>query len=399
MVEGEVVTEWYYQLENRILGPFSLKELQILAAKGKLSPEHRVRRGVHGPWQMAVDVSGLLAAEPVTARPQVPSAHISDDRKTSGGSERVILGTVIGAGVALLILLLLILAFGHAGRFSQTGTAGVAKDGPYRGQVNGAGDGRGVGASAASGRQRGAYQNLSSDSNAARIDSPESNNDSNDSDKHSTDSSWFDSDGHQLTSRDPLPKREYVVNPVGNGGGNIAADVSGSEGRGSEFFGVKAHGRTFVYVVDRSGSMDGTPFAKAREELLRSLDNLSSRQTFYVIFFDNQSYPMFSPGQAETAALRATSRNVDRVRQWTDSLMGGGGGTDPQASLLHALELQPDAIYLLSDGQFEAGIVDDVSRHNHGRVVISTIAFINKIGEPLLKQLAHKNGGAYRFVP
>lgn len=393
------MTQWYYQLANRVLGPFSLKELQILAAKGKLSPEHHVRRGIHGQWQAAVNVSGLFTAKPVAARPQVPSAPTANDGKPSSGTERVILGTAIGAGVALLLLLLLlllILAFGHAGPFSQTGAAGGAEDGPDRGQADGASDGRGTGTNGGSGRQRGADLSSSSESDSAREDSPEING-SNDSGKPSNDSSSSDSHGHQLTSPDPLLTDEYAVNPVADGADTAAAGTNGSGG-GSEFFGVKAKGRTFVYVVDRSGSMDGAPFAKAREELLRSLDNLSSRQTFYVIFFDDQSYPMFSPGQAETAALRATSRNVDRVRQWADSLIGGGG-TDPQASLLHALELQPDAIYLLSDGQFEAGIVDDVSRHNHGRVVISTIAFMNKIGEPLLKQLAHKNGGAYRFVP
>src|SRR5262249_52423412 len=63
--------------------------------------------------------------------------------------------------------------------------------------------------------------------------------------------------------------------------------------RQTTFFGVRARGLFFVYVVDCSGSMmDDDRMPRATIELRRSVLALQSPQKFEVIFYNNESIPM-----------------------------------------------------------------------------------------------------------
>lgn len=137
---------------------------------------------------------------------------------------------------------------------------------------------------------------------------------------------------------------------------------------------------------------------KACQELMDSVQHLNPQQQFYVIFFSNHTYPMFFPNPAHRTMLPATKQNIARLQEWIND-SNAGGGTDPLDAVLHGLSLRPDAIFLLSDGEFDHHIIDTIGRQNKRKVVINTIAFINRSGEPLLQQIANANRGEYRFVP
>lgn len=200
--------------------------------------------------------------------------------------------------------------------------------------------------------------------------------------------------------RPPLPQSAAVIMPLEDESpsGDTADSSPGAAGGKAEFFEIQGKGRKFTYVVDCSGSMAGAPFTKARRELLRSVEALKSGQSFFVIFFDDGAYPQFYPHDSD-GMLRATAVNKARARQWINAFMAPGGGTDPRVALIRALALQPDAIYLLSDGEFDATIADQVRMQNHKRVAIHTISFITREAEFLLQQIARENNGSYRFVP
>ena len=56
-------------------------------------------------------------------------------------------------------------------------------------------------------------------------------------------------------------------------------------------FGVEGEGSKFVYVFDRSGSMQGfqgRPLAAAKRELITSLESLESVHQFQVIFYNER---------------------------------------------------------------------------------------------------------------
>jgi hypothetical protein len=187
---------------------------------------------------------------------------------------------------------------------------------------------------------------------------------------------------------------------TGRGGGGTG-DGAGSTGKAStEFFGIGGYGQTFVYVVDASDSMnDANKFERARYELLQSIEQLNSDQRYYVIFYNSAAYPMDAP-----APLLATPDNIAKTTEWIN-FVEPTGGTNPLPALLMALTLRPDAIYFLSDGQFDPGVMNQLRFRNrpnvklHVRQIpIHTVAFFDRIAEGLMRMIARNSGGEYRFV-
>jgi hypothetical protein len=180
---------------------------------------------------------------------------------------------------------------------------------------------------------------------------------------------------------------------VGDGGGELPA--GGGTG-GADFFGIGGKGGSFVYVVDMSGSMnEGGKWERAREELLRSIEHLDQDQRYFIIFYSDGWFPMNADGP-----VLATERQVDRTRRWVRRIWPGGG-TFPLEALLHALALEPDAIYFLSDGRFDPAVIDALRVQNptsNGQIPIHTVAFVNHETIGIMRAIAKNSGGKFRFV-
>lgn len=180
------------------------------------------------------------------------------------------------------------------------------------------------------------------------------------------------------------------------------------EGRGTSlgsapgFFGIKppSEGRV-VFVVDGSRSMNHpheselkTRFRRMKFELLKCISEMHGEQWFYVIFFSNETLPMPAPGlQPARAGVR------EFYLQWIGQVDSGGSPTDPRQALRLALQLQPDVIFFLTDGEFPPGVKRQLESLRQTRVIIHTFAFGETLGEETLKILAANNRGEYRFVP
>ncbi len=52
--------DWFCKIEGKKVGPLTGQQLRTIVAKGKLRPEHLVRRGGEGPWVPAGRVKGLF---------------------------------------------------------------------------------------------------------------------------------------------------------------------------------------------------------------------------------------------------------------------------------------------------------------------------------------------------
>jgi len=161
------------------------------------------------------------------------------------------------------------------------------------------------------------------------------------------------------------------------------------------FFGIASKGKKIVYVVDRSGSMQGEPLTRAKQEVLRSVSELKDGQSFQVIFFDQQMY-QFSTVSAN-GLVKASVENWEALKRWLE-LFDGGGGTEPMSSILAALAMDPDVVYLLTDGQFESQIANQAKLANSNGTQINTIAFMSDSGKAVLKEIAEQNDGNYLFV-
>lgn len=190
----------------------------------------------------------------------------------------------------------------------------------------------------------------------------------------------------------------------GKDGKGLASVGTGREG--AKFFGVRATGTEFVFIVDCSRSMTGRKWEDATTELLAALERLGEDKSFYVLFFDGESHPMFEPESPEPDLIPATKENLQRFRQWLATVQLGFH-TRPAGAVATALTLEPDAIYLLSDGEFEdqtAALLRDknlvrVNRARVPQVVVHTIGFHSRHGQKVLERIASENGGRYTFVP
>ena len=164
-------------------------------------------------------------------------------------------------------------------------------------------------------------------------------------------------------------------------------------GRSANFYGIEAEGRTFVFVVDISGSMSGSRFRRARAELYQTIEDLHPAQAFFVILFNDEANLMPSAGLAAV-----NQANVELVNRWLRHVECRGG-TNPLPALFAALALQPNAVFLLSDGKFSPSLAEAVSQfETRQRIPIHTIGFASRKGEPALRAISQISGGTYRYV-
>ena len=160
--------------------------------------------------------------------------------------------------------------------------------------------------------------------------------------------------------------------------------------RQSSYFGVRAEGQVFIYVVDCSGSMDDADrLDRAKRELRRSIGALQFPQRFKVIFYNDQAIPM--PGALPKPANLETK---DQLARWLN-LVEADGETDPRSALSLAIALKPDAVFLLSDGAFPDGTVESVARLNPSKVPIHCIDLGGGEAGDGLRQIAKQSGGRY----
>ncbi len=165
----------------------------------------------------------------------------------------------------------------------------------------------------------------------------------------------------------------------------------GSKG-GATFFGSSAEGTDFVYVIDVSGSMTGAGrLEKAMSELVRSVNLLPPKSYFGVVFYSSQMYV-----EKSFEFVKATDANKRRLAEYVKEVKAGGG-TNPLEATKHAIDLEPDAVFLLSDGQFPFSMAGLITDYNKAEIPIHGIS----LGNPssTLEEIADRNQGTYSIVP
>lgn len=185
------------------------------------------------------------------------------------------------------------------------------------------------------------------------------------------------------------------------GGGRRGSPLGGSEARVS-VFGVEGTGTKFVYLFDRSASMEGAPLAAAKRQLIESLQSLDSVHQFHIIFFNTQTHGFDITGGGRRIAF-ATERN----KQLAANFVGGitaTGGTDRLVALKEAISFAPDVIFFLTDADdpMSPSELAEIARANRrAQATICVIEFGRRQSPPpsnFLSELAHQSGGQYGYV-
>ena len=210
-----------------------------------------------------------------------------------------------------------------------------------------------------------------------------------------------------------LPGLEAVNNPVSGAGESLVEMLPGADNLidgpktsgkiggevTTEVFGVKGTGSRFVYVFDRSKSMDGydsRPMIAARRELLKSIESLNKTNQFQIIFYNAATRVFNFDGQAKL--FMATDDIKTQAKMFINSTHPEGG-TDHINALKVAFRLNPDVIFLLTDA--EGGFTKNEMAHLarfRGVATINAIQFGVREGKDRSLQLvAEQSGGTFAF--
>lgn len=171
-------------------------------------------------------------------------------------------------------------------------------------------------------------------------------------------------------------------------------------GAGDGLFGSTSGANSFVFVLDRSRSMNqphqfsdqSTRFERLQQELIGFINRLEPSQSFFVIFFDEQTIPMPAEGM-----VPATDANKLRYLNWVRKLTPDGR-TDPRVAIKMAIKLAPEQIFFLSDGELDPNFQKQILKHPPGKSALNSYSFGMHGGE-FMKVLAEKHGGQYTFIP
>ena len=148
-----------------------------------------------------------------------------------------------------------------------------------------------------------------------------------------------------------------------------------------------------VFVLDRSGSMEGSAMSEAKTALRLCLRQLREGDRFGLIAFDD-SIETLSPSMMPLTA--ATLRAAD---EWVDSIQARGG-TEMLAPLVRAAELAPNGvIVLLTDG--EVGNEDEIQRAllaKRASARVYAFGIGTNVSDALLVALADSTGGAVELI-
>ena len=205
-------------------------------------------------------------------------------------------------------------------------------------------------------------------------------------------------------------------------GTSLAPDVGGgdeslhsSKGRTS-VFGLAGEGSKFVYVFDRSTSMTSvlqvvedyrvineiTPLGAAKQELLRSFEHLTKSDRFQIVFY-NESPLLFGKRSEPKWLMPASPERKDEARGFIYQ-MTGAGGTNHVKALERAIDLSPDVIFLITDGEAK----DDPSLRRartlvracqDKNIVLNVVLFgVEARPDSSLMFMADESGGQHRFI-
>jgi len=207
-----------------------------------------------------------------------------------------------------------------------------------------------------------------------------------------------------LTAPTIAPGQELAAQPAATATGEVSEVLTGNIGNQTgdatvQLFGQNGTGRRFVFVFDRSASMEGPKMQRARAELSRGLNALGDTHQFNIIFYNHETLAW------RPRLTNATPQDKQNAVRFIEGITAIGR-TLHFPALMMAINQRPDVIFFLTDGveglELTSAHLEIIRRENNQRIQINVIEF-GDIGffaspSPLLEQLARENRGEYIYV-
>lgn len=158
----------------------------------------------------------------------------------------------------------------------------------------------------------------------------------------------------------------------------------------------------YVFVVDRSGSMEGDRMKMTKDVLVHLLDMLPPDYSkFQIISFGSHYTTMF-----EEVSVNTTNASVRAAQQKVSEFQANYGGTEmffPLDTALNAPLSQgyPRSIFLITDGQVwnEDAIVKQVKKATmRDNIRVYTVGIGNGVSRNLIRSIAEEGKGKHEFI-
>ena len=189
------------------------------------------------------------------------------------------------------------------------------------------------------------------------------------------------------------------------------AQLSRGDGKSARFFGAGAVGTKFVFIIDCSGSMDEEyRWDTAKRELRDAVGGLTRKQKYYVFLYNSHAYGMTTKRPKLLPAIKSTRK---KTFDWLTQQYPVGD-TRPWMAVKAALGMQPDAIFLLSDGELKDETVRLLRRDNRAgaqlsdprgkrielsdKIPIHTVFLGKGVGKQTMREIADENNGSFTQV-
>lgn len=202
---------------------------------------------------------------------------------------------------------------------------------------------------------------------------------------------------------------------VGTGSLGLSGTGDSGVGKGSSkgaktktsVFGLEGAGNSFVYVFDRSESMNGyysAPLRMAKKQMSESIASLTSVNQFQIVFYNDSPSPYRGSLSRTRGLIFATDTEKQSALTYIKGVEGSGG-TEHLPALKTALNLSPEVVFFLTDAadpSLSASQIAELADRCLGRgTTIHSVEFGSgpSPGEARwIERLAKQTGGQYRYV-
>jgi uncharacterized protein YegL/DNA-binding MarR family transcriptional regulator len=162
--------------------------------------------------------------------------------------------------------------------------------------------------------------------------------------------------------------------------------------------GGKALDKDIIFVLDKSGSMEGTKIRQLKEAFKEIINQLPTKDTFNLVMFDS------AVKKYSNQLIGASQENKTKAVEYINNI-DAGGGTNFNEGILTALEmfeiseLKVPIVVMLSDGLPTAGVTnlktirENVKSQNTADVAVFSLGFGDDVDFEFLKALSLENYG------
>ncbi|HLJ11174.1 MAG TPA: VWA domain-containing protein, partial [Planctomycetaceae bacterium] len=140
----------------------------------------------------------------------------------------------------------------------------------------------------------------------------------------------------------------------------------GNYGKFGEYYGIPICAKRIVFVLDTSGSMRGAKLDAAKAELIRAVKELPKEVHFSLVIFNGVVRVWQRELVAATESMKQIAVNVVLEQE-------ARSNTASYDALEAAFDLNPEAIYFLSDGAPRGGKIESPPE------IVSTISGVNRV--------------------